>query len=171
MIMARCATCGRVHDLQHIEPSFRRPDAFFEVEAEARARRISDSDNACLITSPDGRELRCFVRTVLYVPIRGEAKPIGWGLWAEVEAPTYHRIGDLWDDPDQGAEPPLACTLANALPNYPSTLGLPGALQLRSPTLRPALTLSPSGHPFAVEANAGVPFERALEWRAWAVHS
>ena len=168
--MARCATCGRVHDLQAIEPAFRRPDAFFEVDEALRERRISDGEGACLITSPDGRDLRCFVRTILYVPIRGEVKPIGWGVWVELDAPSYWRIGELWESQDQHAEPPFACTLANAVPNYPSTLGLAGTLQLRSPTLRPALALSASAHPFAVEARAGVSFERALEWRAWFTH-
>jgi len=170
-LRARCAKCGQEHDVQAIEPSFRRPDAFFDVPAADRERRITQSDDACLIVSPDGRELRCFARTILYVPIHGEDKPIGWGLWVEIEPAAYHRIGELWDDPDQGAEPPMACTLANVVPDYPSTLGLPGALQLRSPTLRPSLRLSPdSRHPFAVDANAGVPFERALEWRSWFAH-
>jgi hypothetical protein len=33
------------------------------------------------------------------------------------------------------------------------------------------VVLSPdSDHPFALEAREGVHFERALEWRLWAVH-
>jgi hypothetical protein len=168
----RCGVCGGEHDLGRIEPSFRRPDAYFAVPPEKRRGRINESDEACLIASADGQDLACFVRAILKVPILDEGKSIGWGLWVEVDDQVYGRITSVWDDPDQGSEPPFACTVANDIPNHASTRGLPGTLQLIGPRMRPSLTLSPdSAHAFAVEARAGVPFEQALEWRSWAVHS
>jgi hypothetical protein len=101
----------------------------------------------------------------------GEGSIIGWGLWVEVNHQTYWRIGSIWDDPNQNAGPPFVCTLANDIPNYPRTLGLPGLIQLSGLRSRPVLTLAAdSEHPFAVEARKGVHFERALEWRSWSVH-
>lgn len=167
-----CGKCGAEHDLSGIEPTFKRPDAFFAVPAAERERRLSDNDDTCLISSAGGKELACFLRVVLYVPIRGESRPIGWGVWVEVDAPTYWRVSELWNDESQDAEPPFACALANEIPNYPSTLGLPATMTLRKPGMRPSVALSPgSDHPFAVEARTGVHFERALEWMLWSVHS
>ncbi len=170
MPTVRCSRCGKEHDLSGIEPAFARPDEFFTVPDSERGRRISGSDDACLITSPDGQRLSCFIRTVLEVPIRGEGTTIGWGLWVEVTPEVYRRVGALWEDANQDKEPPFPCTLANDLPNYPTTRGLPGAMQLTGQHTRPTLTLAPgSGHQFAVESHAGVPFEQALEWRSWFV--
>ena len=166
-----CSECGRAHDLGRIEPAFGRPDAYFAVPREARQRRISDSDNACLIASEDGQELACFVRAVLHIPIRDEGTRIGWGLWVQVDDQAYWRIADVWDDPNQAAEPPFPCTIANDVPNYASTRGLPGVIRLTDPRTRPALTLAwDSEHAFAIEARTGVLSERALEWRLWSVH-
>jgi hypothetical protein len=166
-----CSTCGSEHDLGNIEPSFRRPDAYFAVPSEERQRRINESDEACLIASADGQDLACFIRAILKVPITDERASIGWGLWVEVDHQAYWRVASVWDDPNQSAEPPFACTVANDIPGYPSTRGLPGIIQLTGPHLRPSLTLTPnSSHPFAVETHAGVQFGRALEWRSWFVH-
>jgi hypothetical protein len=167
----RCSTCGSEHDLSHIEPSFRRPDAYSAVPPEERPRRINESDEACLIVTADGQDLACFIRAILKIPIIDERKSIGWGLWVEVDQESYWRVASVWDDPNQSAEPPFACTVANEIPGYPSTRGLPGIIQLTGPHLRPLLTLTAeSSHPFALETQVGVQFERALEWRSWFVH-
>jgi hypothetical protein len=170
-LKVRCSKCGAEHDLSGIEPAFERPDAFFDVPASERDRRVSHDDDTCLIASIDGEELTCFLRVVLPVPIKGEARLIAWGLWVEVDAPTYQRIVELWNDENQDAETPFACALANEIPNYPSTLGLPATMSLRKPGVRPTVILAPdSDHAFAHETRTGVHFERALEWRLWSVH-
>ena len=171
MSKVRCSICGNEHDLGNIEPSFRRPDAYFAVPPEQRQRRINETDDACLIASADGHDLACFIRAVLKVPIIDQSRPIGWGLWVEVDHEAYWRVASVSDDPNQHTEPPFACTVANDIPRYPSTRGLPGVIQLAGPRLRPLLTLTPeSSHPFAVETHAGVQSARALEWRSWFVH-
>ena len=110
------------------------------------------------------------MRAVLHVPIQDE-RSIGWGLWVQVDHPTYWRLASLWEDPDQVAAPPFSCEVANDIPTYPSTRGLPGVIRLTGPDTRPALTLAAdSEHPFAVEARIGVLGARALEWRSWFAH-
>jgi len=171
MPTVRCSRCGQEHDLSRTEPSFWRPDAFFSVPEEARNGRISHNDDTCLIASTDGQSLTCFLRTVLEVPIKGEGRTIGWGLWVEVSDQAYQRVDELWEAPNQSEEPPLSCTLANEIPEYAGSRGLPGTIRLTSPTTRPSLVLaSDSKHPFAVEAREGVHFERSLEWRSWFFH-
>ena len=83
MSKVRCSKCGGEHDLSQVEPTFNRPDAFFRVPVGERERRVSHSDDGCLIASPDGKDLACFFRVVLPVPVKGEARPIGWWLWVE----------------------------------------------------------------------------------------
>jgi hypothetical protein len=69
MSKVRCSKCGKEHVLDHIEPSFKRPAAYLTVPTAERERRITESDDACMITSQDGQHLACFIRAVLYVPI------------------------------------------------------------------------------------------------------
>ena len=171
MTAIRCGTCGEEHDLSGIEPSFTRPDAVFAVPPDQRGRRINADNDTCLISSEDGQGLACFLRAVLRVPIQGAGTTIGWGLWVEVSDDTYWRVSAVWNEADQNQEPPFPCTVANEIPNYPSTRGLPGTMRLTGVRTRPSLVLAAdSQHPFAVEARTGVPLERSLEWRSWAVH-
>ena len=171
MTTVRCSTCGQEHDLSRTEPSFWRPDTFFSVPEEGREGRISHNDDTCLIASTDGQGLTCYLRTVLEVPIKDEGRTIGWGVWVEVSDQVYQRVDELWEAPNQNEEPPLPCTLANDIPHYPSTRGLPGTIQLTGPTTQPSLVLaSDLEHLFAVEAREGVHIERSLEWRLWFVH-
>ena len=104
-------------------------------------------------------------------PDRGRGIQIGWGFWVQIDDRAYWRIVTLWDDPGQAAEPPFPCTIANDVPNYPGTRGLPGVIRLTGPDTRPSLTLAADcEHAFAVEARTGVAAERALVWRSWFVH-
>ena len=171
MIPVQCPTCGGRHDLAHVEPSFSRPDAFTQIPPEHRSGRARDSDEGCILVSEDGQTLTYYVRTVLRISVRGESKPIGWGVWAEVDHDSYMTIVTHVDDPNQAALGPFPGTLANRLPHYPDTVGLPGSIRPTGPRTRPEFRLAPdSEHPFALEANGGVVPERALEWRLWTVH-
>ena len=78
---------------------------------------------------------------------------------------------DLWDDPAQSAVAPLHGTLANELPNYPSTLGLEGSLHLKGPSTAPCFWLRKDlDHLLAREQRSGVYPERALEWVSRFMH-
>ena len=166
-----CSICGEPHDLGNIDPAFTRPEAYVQIPPDQRGTRANHGDEGCIVVSEDGSTLTYYVRAVLYVPIRGEAKPIGWGLWVEVDHATYMTVGDHLQDLHQSSLGPFPATLANRLPHYPETLGLPGTVQPTGPTTRPTFRFSPlSTHPFAKEALNGVLPERALEWRLWSIH-
>jgi hypothetical protein len=80
------------------------------------------------------------------------------------EAP-FKRAYQLWDDPEQGSEPPFEGFVANNLLCYAETMGLPGSVKLTSPTAIPCFTLDSNvSHPFAIEQRDGVWPERVLEW-------
>jgi hypothetical protein len=172
MSTIRCAECGKEHDLSGIEPTYWRPDAFLALTEAERESRVKHTKDYCIIYPSEASGTpRCFVRGVLPVVIRGEAEDISWGLWVEMLPAQFDRVWNLWDDPDQRQEAPLACWLANQIKRYPDTVGLPGALQLESPSSRPTIRLAPGlDHPFAREVAAGVDLPRSLEWRAWHLH-
>ena len=101
----------------------------------------------------------------------GAMVPLVGGVWAEVSQPVYQRVMDLWDEAGQAEEPPLAGRLANELPDYPSTLGLPGSIHLLGPSTAPEFRFPGElDHPLAREQQSGVYPERALEWVARFVH-
>lgn len=160
--MRRCSKCGAEHDL--LEPTFRRPEAYVRLERELRDQHAKADDDLCRITLPD-EPARYFVRGVLPVAVRDLPDGIRWGLWAEVPESAFRRILALWSAPDQASEPPIETSLANAIPSYPETLGLPLIMRLTGPTSRPELSFAPGAeHPFVEECTFGVDAHRASEW-------
>jgi hypothetical protein len=163
----KCSQCGKEHEL--LEPSFRRPDIVAEMSAEQKHRRLEkDGDDLCILRAGDGDEVaRYFLRAVLPVRITDRGEDTRWGLWVEVPEAAARRAWDLWDSPAQGDEPAFAACLANKIPGYPDTIGLPVDVQLTGPSTRPrALFDSTVDHLFAAECRAGVTTHTVLGWLA-----
>ena len=160
--MRRCSKCGAEHEL--LDPTFRRPEAYVRLARDVRDEHAKADDDLCRITLPK-KPARYFVRGVLPVAVRDLANGIWWGLWAEVPESDFRRILELWSAPDQASEPPIESSLANVIPGYPETLGLPLIVRLSGPTSRPELSFSPEAdHPFVDECMSGVDAHRAAEW-------
>jgi hypothetical protein len=165
MEKVRCATCGEEADLLAMEPSYDRPDAYFEVPKRQREYLTNFSKDDGRIRNAEDTERRHFLRVLLSIPIRGDQRDIAWGVWVELSAADWERAYDLWDDPDQANEPPFPATLANALKGYEGTLGLPGRVRLTGPTTAPLFELDENvDHPLAREQREGVFAERVVEW-------
>lgn len=162
----KCATCGEEHDL--LEPTFRRPDVVVALPDSERAARVKESDDLCIVKpADDGGGYRFFVRGVLKVPLLDAEGESAWGLWAELSSDDCRTVYDKWTDPDQTQVPPMPALIANRVPGYPDTVGLPALLRLTGPTTRPELTLdAASVHPFALECRQGVCVHRVMEWLA-----
>ena len=160
----KCATCGEDHDL--LDPTFRRPEAVVSLPKAERAARVKESDDLCALwAASEAESHRYFVRCVLKVALLDAEGEAAWGLWAEVGEADFRLIVEKWSDPQQAELPPMAALLANRIPAYPETLGLPATLRLTGPTTRPDLTLSGSSiHPFAMECQNGVCTHRVMEW-------
>jgi hypothetical protein len=120
----KCATCGDDHDL--LEPTFRRPEAVVALSSAERSQRVKEGDDLCVIRArAEGEPHRCFVRCVLNVPLLDADGRTAWGLWVEVEVTDFRRIVEAWSDPAQATFPAMQASLANRVPGYPDTLGLP----------------------------------------------
>jgi hypothetical protein len=160
----KCSQCDEDHVL--LDPVFRRPEAVVILSDEERAFRVKDGNDVCFIREDASNlRIRYFVRCVLKVRLLDAEGESAWGIWAEVGEADCRRILDAWTDPDQAALPAMEATIANRVPGYPDTLGLPATLRLTGPTTRPALELTgDSIHPFAREVHAGVCTHRVMEW-------
>jgi hypothetical protein len=168
----RCSECGDDHDPSDIEPSFKRPDAWFDIPEEERADRTWDGDKVCLLRETETVPRRHYLRVVLPIPIRGETGVYNWGVWVEVSAAHFDVTLNRWADPEQGSEPPFPGLLANELPDMPPTLGLTGSVQLVGPEHVPDFFLDPAiDHPLVREQQEGVFPERLIEWSMQAIHA
>lgn len=170
-----CASCGQEHDLSELEPSFDRPDAYFDVPEQDRATRTLNTKGLCAIRGTDAEPQRYFVRVVLPVPLRGETRPFCWGTWVEADEQDFVTVGDNWEHPEQASLSPFRGTLANEIPcmpdGAPSTLGLSGTVRFIGPHQFPEFTLDASlEHPFAVEQRTGIFPERLLEYLSPVLH-
>lgn len=165
MKKVRCATCGEEKDLLAMEPCYSRPDAYFQIREAEREHLTNFSDDDGRIRTADGSQFRHFLRVLLSVPIRGTKKDCAWGVWVEVSGADWERTYELWDDPEQGKQPPFPARLANELRGYEGTVGLPGQVRLTAPNESPVFELDPDvDHPLAREQRDGVTPERVTEW-------
>jgi hypothetical protein len=161
----KCSVCAEEHDLDHLEPSFARPDDFVALDAEARQGRAQASNDLCRIADEEPPGVRCFVRAVLDVQVLDQGRVMGWGLWAEVAEADFDEIVALWRDPDQDRHPPIRARVANRVPGYPTTIGMPVELRLTGPKTRPKLSVPPDvTHVFGVECRTGVTSHQVYEW-------
>lgn len=155
-----CPCCDKEVLLSDAEPMCARPDAWLEISRADRARSKA-TDDGCVISLSMGDLY--FVRGVAPFAVDGRSRPLHWGLWVQVKPQAFERIVELWQSLAQNREPPIQGQLANRLPLYPDTRGLPCLLQLRSPKQRPSITLL-GDHLLATEQRSGVMPHRASDW-------
>ena len=155
-----CALCGKAHPRDELELAFVRPDAIAALtDAQRRVKLLEESDDLC-----ETRAGEHFVRAVLPLPVDGWDEPYCIGIWVRVEADVFARVLALWEDPAQSDEPPFDVRLANDIPSFPETNGLPVQLQLTGPTSRPYVLVPPSAHPLHREQCDGITAHRASEY-------
>ncbi|MDF1561648.1 MAG: DUF2199 domain-containing protein [Deltaproteobacteria bacterium] len=162
----RCETCGEEHAL--LDPAFRRPDAVVLMPPGERAERVKEDDDLCAIRAAEkGKRHWYYVRCVLPVRIHDRDEVLMWGIWAEVSEEDFERVVDHWEDPAQERLPAMEAKLANTIPGYPPTVGLPVHLRLTGPATRPELVIAPEAdHPFATLLREGVDAHTVAGWMA-----
>jgi len=159
----RCATCGEEHE--RLDPSFLRPDVIFAMSAEEKKGRVFENDDLCALRGEGDAMDRYFVRCTLPVRLLDAPGDSAWGFWAEIAEADSATIWNAWDDPHQDRIPPMPARLANRVPGYADTIGLPVSLRLTGPKTRPELSFSrESLHPFVKECLDGVCIHRFKEW-------
>lgn len=115
--------------------TYRLPDIVWDIPESERAEKAFFNSDLCQFGK------RYFIRCVLEVPFTETLGHFGWGVWAEVDLPVFHRYLELYDK-DGSSEVPHSGMLANALLAYQNALGAAVTIQFRDPLKRPALYLA-----------------------------
>jgi hypothetical protein len=152
----RCGTCGKLHDHLPMDIGYRRPEPYFAVPEEERARRIYETDDLCVI---DGKTF--MIRGVLYLPISGGDQQFGWGVWAVVSEQDFQRYLDAWDHDTEDDVPPFTGRLASAIPGYPGSDQVDLDIRLQSGGQRPRFTVRSETHPLGVDQRTGITLAKA----------
>lgn len=153
-----CPTCGEEHDLGDMQVGFDKPDAWFAVEPDERARRVTRTSDVATID-----DAHHFLRGVLEIPVAGEAQPFGWGIWVKVSRADFLRYTSTSDERARAPTEPFAGLIATRLAGYPQTLGVPVIVRPSAADLRPLLDVADESHPLAREQREGIRVERVLE--------
>ena len=151
-----CGGCGKRHDALPMALALELPAEIYELDEPERAARVEGDGDWCVL---DGE--RHFLRACLELPLRPRTQgPFVWGVWVELDAPDFARVLDDWDREGRETSPPLLGRLANELPVYPETRGLPVHVHTRPIGMRPLAELPPDDHPLALEQQGCIDLAR-----------
>jgi hypothetical protein len=164
-----CSVCGEFHDDLLLDIRMGLPEPVFELPEEERAERAEFGDDSGIYRAPDGSEHH-YVRGLLQIPIPSLDSYFGYGAWVEVDADSYDRLGELWNDERGQVEPPFPGRLANELAPYRETLGLPLMLKLREVELLPSVEIVETDHRLRADQQNGISEARAQELAATVMH-
>ncbi|HEU0153791.1 MAG TPA: DUF2199 domain-containing protein [Arenimonas sp.] len=144
-----CRTCGESHEGLPADFGWQLPDVVWAMAEPERSRLAKFDSDRCQFGD------RFFIRCVLPFPFSEQPGHYRWGVWAEVEAVHFWRYIALYDQ-DARSEPDFPGAIANVIPGYPSTLGLPVRVQLQDPSRRPTLHIAADDHPLARHQASGI---------------
>jgi len=152
-----CPTCGETHDGLPTDHGWKLPDVVWAIPEDERSNQAKFNSDLCQLGN------RFFIRCLLTLPFNEQPDCYGWGVWVEVSEQDFHRYVELYDK-DGSREPVVLGTIANVMPGYPPTLGVPVTVQFQGSTSRPTVHM-PSGskHPLAAEQSTGIDNRRYHE--------
>jgi hypothetical protein len=124
------------------------------IPAAERASRAKFDTDRCQLGD------RFFIRCVVKLPFNEQPGYYGWGVWVELPESSFYRYDELYDE-DGSGEPVVSGQIANEIPAYPSTLGLPVTVQFQDSTSRPTVNVpATSNHPLAAQQSNGVDHQQ-----------
>lgn len=149
-----CRTCGKTHDGLPTDRGWTLPDVVWAIPESERPGRAKFNSDLCQLDD------RFFIRCLLKVPFNEQPGYFGWGVWVEVAASDFHRYIELYDK-DASGEPAIRGLIANEIPAYPSTLGIPVLVQFQDSNSRPAVQIpATTNHLLATDQINGLDNER-----------
>jgi len=152
-----CPTCGTTHEGLPTDHAWLLPDDVWAIPEPERSNKATFTSDLCQLGD------RFFIRCLLEFPFNEQSGYYGWGIWVEVPEATFHRYLALYEQ-DASGEPSLPGAIANVLPGYPPTSGLPVTIQFQDAASRPTVHVSESSHhPLAAEQSTGLSTSRYHE--------
>ena len=150
-----CRTCGQEHAGLPTDWAFKRPDEVHELSYLDEYRRCRLNADLCTLD-----EARYFLRGLVELPFTEQTDAFRWGIWAEVSHEAHDTYLDGFNS-DMSQHPPLSGTLANCIPGYPETIGVPVEVHLQEMTSRPQFRFPPAvQHALAHEQRLGISSRR-----------
>lgn len=113
-----------------------RPDAIAELSRKPGLHAIDEGTEICRIKHPGPRQ--SFIRAIFTVPVHDSAADLEYGAWIRLPEPEFLRYR-AHSDRHRNAVAEFEGTLANEIPGFPGSLGLPMILRTRERGYRPVL--------------------------------
>jgi hypothetical protein len=148
--------CSSDHGPWPVVLAVARPDPLLDVAAD---RVIVGDDNAA-------GEAGWFLRGALALPWRAGGLAIVYRAWCAIERRDYKRALARWRDPRRLSDPPIAGSLATALPGWP---GEPAQVALRADRRGLVVEVQGEGE-LAIAQRTGIEPEQAVALVATALH-
>lgn len=156
-IRYRCPSCSEKHaGLPAL--AYRLPDAIHALPDSEQLKRADLSSDLCTL---DGN--RFFIRSVLQLPIIDMPEMFDFGPWIETTVSDFARYA-VHGQASTGANHTLPGWMANDLPLYPRSGGLPCAIAYGAgDSERPLVTIVDGDHPLARAQRHGIDLPRVRQ--------
>jgi hypothetical protein len=152
-----CAVCGQSHAGAPTDTAYTLPDAVWALPTGEREDKAKWTTDLCNMGGD------YFIRCLLEIPFLNQPGYYGWGAWAKVEEQDFRKYLEFYDK-DGSHEPPIPGALANELPTYDTTIGVPVLLRFRTSDQRPGIEFAAGAdHLLAREAKSGMSSARFHE--------
>jgi hypothetical protein len=129
------------------------PDEVWAIPPTERREKAKFNADLCELGE------RFFMRCILKLPFNQQPEYYGWGIWVEVSERDFLRYVDLYNE-DGTSEAPVPGKIANSVPGYPPTLGLPVMVQFQASTSRPVVAPIDQDHPLTIDHREGIDNRR-----------
>ena len=162
MFRFKCGSCDNLHEGK---PALacQVPDALLRVHPAERAERVRlNSDLAVL----DDKQF--FIRVCMDTPIQGSDEFFNWGFWVEVSEADFVRYIKADETGETCAS--FNATLANTLPFYEESRGVPVLVRPQEEGLRPLVEPTDERSDFARQFRTGMPLNTAHAYIALVLH-
>lgn len=116
-------------------------------------------ENRCVYKDEAGDHF--FIRATMDVPVHGLNETFLWGIWVSVSEKSFRDYS--LDSNVNVEERGYFGYLANNLPFYNETYGLPANVELRNYNLRPDVLLHNGDHELIRDQQSGISIEKARQ--------
>ena len=165
-----CATCGGEHqgmpDLAAHSPDLWTGSEEYEPNGALRLDGNFLSEDFCVL---DGEHF--FVRSVLFIPVRGMDQDFGFGCWSTLSRANFEKYVAAFDTGHSDDEGSWWGWFSNRLKGFEDTLNQGCWVHPRAGRQRPTITLDDETHELAIAQRDGIPPERVLALYAANGHS
>lgn len=150
-----CPSCGETHEGLPTDYGFRLPDEVHALSYLSRYQRSRSNNDLCTLD-----EHRHFIRGVISMPFLDQDDSFGWGVWVEL-AKDKHDEYLAGFNADLSTTPRFPGRIANTIPGYPDTMGMPVEVQFLTEGARPSFHFpTDAAHALALEQSHGITSKR-----------